>query len=190
MPKSNLNRDRRGGDRAVLDAKLFVRAFSPQRISTALRTLDKSTGLIVGICWLAAFAMIVLTAFSVRGTVLAKNEATKVLVAEPILPDSKTVPIAAVELQKIVDRLKRQFPDIKIEQKQTVKIGQMIEVKCDDGARFHEWITALSYIDTMAPQFRWTLREFCVGACSNRQLMSAIVTGQKTLLSAPRQQQK
>ena len=87
-------------------------------------------------------------------------------------------------MQSIVDALQRQFPDIKIDLKPGQ--GQALTIKSDEGAKFHQWITALSYVDTMAPQFRWTLREFCTGACGNGQgLMVAVLSGQKIVMAVP-----
>lgn len=170
-----------------LDAKLLVRAFAPNRIAPILNSLDRSTGVIIGSCWLAAFAMLLLAFFSVRGAVSAQKEALAALASEPILPSIQNVPLAARELQSMAEQLQRQFPNIKIAVKTGQNGRQGVEIKSEDGSRFHEWITSISYVDTMAPRFHWTLQEFCVGTCT-QGLMSALVTGQKSVLSVAQKQ--
>jgi hypothetical protein len=171
----------------LLDAKLLLRAFSPRMVSKALNTLDKATAIVISACWLAALVTLILAVFAVRGAVSSKTEALAALASEPVLPVVSTQPISAPEIQSVIERLSRQFPDIKIDLKPGE--GQALLVKSDDGAKFHQWITALSYIDTMAPEYRWTLYDFCVGvnACSSGQgLMSAVLLGQKIVLSPPK----
>lgn len=80
-----------------------------------------------------------------------------------------------------LDRLQRQFPDIRFD----VGQNQTLIIKSDDGSKFHQWISALSYVDTMAPQFRWNIKEFCVGGCGTQGLMRAVVEGKKTAFSLP-----
>jgi len=167
----------------VPDAKFLMRVFSPSRISRALNSLDKSAGLIVGVCWLAALVMLVLAIYAVHGAVSSKREAATAMSTEPVLPTISNTPATPREIQLIIERLQRQFPDIKIETRQGQ--GQILAVTSSDGSKFHQWITALSYIDTMSPQYSWTLREFCAGACAGNQIMSAVVSGQRITLSAP-----
>ncbi len=164
-----------------LDAKPLIQAFSPRLMARALASLDKSTAIVISACWLAALVTLILAVFAVHGAVSSKNAAAEAISAEPVLPVSTNTPIGPRELQLISDRLQHQFPDIKIE----AGAAQALSIKSDDGAKFHQWITALSYIDTMAPQFHWTLRDFCVGACGGQTLMKATVTGQKMVFSLP-----
>ncbi|MFA4995165.1 MAG: hypothetical protein WC521_07685 [Bdellovibrionales bacterium] len=163
-------------------AKLFIRVLSPRMVSKAVNSLDRSTAIVISICWSAALVTMILAVFAVHGAVSSRREATEVMSVEPVLPVISSVPMTPRELQSIADRLQRQFPDIKFE----ARLGQVLAVKTDDGLKFHQWITALSYIDTMAPQFRWTLKEFCTGNCGSGQgIMNAILSGQKMLLSPP-----
>jgi hypothetical protein len=161
--------------------KLLIRVFSPRVIARAIATLDKSTALIVSAAWLAALVTLILAVFAVHGAVSSQKEAMDARISEPALPQATTTPIAQRDTQTIIDRLQHQFPDIKFD----IAPGQAISVKSPDGSKFHQWITALGYIDTMAPEYRWTLSEFCVGACSNQDLMRATVTGQRVVFSLP-----
>jgi hypothetical protein len=166
-----------------LDTKPFIRALSPRLVSKALNTLDRSTAVVIGVCWSAALVMMVLAFFAVHGAMSSRREAAEALAVEPSLPVISSVAMTKNEVQSIADRLQRQFPDIKFE----AKSGQLLSIKSDDGLKFHQWITALSYIDTMAPQFRWTLKEFCTGTCGSGQgLMNALLSGQKMMISPAR----
>ncbi|MGB9153571.1 MAG: hypothetical protein WCD70_10850 [Alphaproteobacteria bacterium] len=162
-------------------AKSFLKFFSPRLVAKAVTTLDKSTSVVVSTCWCAALVTLILAVFSVHSAVTAKRDAAEALVAEPVLPKASSTPINPHEAQLILDRLQHQFPDIKFE----MGSGGAIIIRSTDGAKFHEWITSLSYIDAMAPEFRWTLRDFCVGACPAQDLMKAVVAGQKTVFSLP-----
>lgn len=162
------------------DVKLFVRMLSPRIVAKALVLLDKSTAVVVGACWLSAVAALILAALAVHAAVDVKKEAASAIVAEPVLPQVSTNGITPKDTQAVVERLQRQFPDLKIE----IDSAQGIIVKTDDGSRFHQWITALSYVDTMAPQYRWNLKDFCVGKCG-AELMRATVTGQRVAFSLP-----
>ena len=165
----------------AFDPKTLVRALSPRLVSKALVALDKSTAVVISVCWTAAFVTLILAVFAVHGAVAAKKEAAQAAAAEPVLPKVANASLNPREIKAVLDRLQRQFPDVRIEPGQ----NQTLVIKSDDGSKFHQWISALSYVDTMAPGFRWTLREFCVGSCGGQGLMRAVVSGQKTTFSLP-----
>ncbi|MFA5040939.1 MAG: hypothetical protein WC464_04825, partial [Bdellovibrionales bacterium] len=148
-----------------LDPKLLMRFVSPRIVSKALSTLDRSLAIVISASWTAAFVMIILAVLAVRSAVNSQREAAEAGAIEPDLPVITSIPISQREVQGIVDRLQRQFPDIHFDARQK----QTLIVRSDDGLKFHQWITALSYIDTMAPQYRWTLRDFCTGSCGSGQ---------------------
>jgi hypothetical protein len=162
------------------DSRSILKALSPRIGAKALALLDKSTAVVVSTCWLAALVTLILAVIAVHNAVAAKHESAEALVAEPVLPVATTTPITQRDSQQILERLQHQFPDIKFE----IETNQAITIKSDDGAKFHQWVTAISYIDTMAPQIRWTLRDFCVGHCSSN-LMKAVVIGQKVVFTLP-----
>jgi hypothetical protein len=161
-------------------ARLALNVLSPRIVVKATALLDRSTVVVVSTCWVAALVTLIFAVLSVHNAIVAKKEAATAIVAEPILPVAKTVAIDARDSQAIVERLQHQFPDLKIE----VDSTQAITLRSDDGTKFHQWITALSYIDTLTPQFRWTVRDFCVGHCTSN-LMKAVVTGQKVSFALP-----
>jgi hypothetical protein len=171
----------------LLDLKTLLRAFAPGRAAHALKMLEKSTALIVSTCWLAALVTLALAIMAAHGAVSFKKEVVKAVAVEPVLPTITANPISQNEIQMLADQLRHQFPEIRIDVKNPQgKASGAIEIGTDDGSRFHEWITAISYLDTMAPQYRWTLGAFCTGACPGGHLMTAALTGQKLVISMPK----
>ena len=165
----------------AVGAKLMLKVFSPRIIAKAVVTFDKSTAVIISACWVAAFVTLILAVIAVHGAVSAKRDAVDARTAEPVLPLAATTAMSPREVQTILDRLQHQFPDIKMD----VGPNQSLVVRCADGTKFHQWMTALGYIDTMAPQFRWTMSEFCVGTCTGQELMKATLEGHKVVFSLP-----
>jgi hypothetical protein len=157
-----------------------LKVLSPRLATKALSVLDQSTAVVVSLAWLAALITLIMAMFAVHGAVSAKKEAAAAIVAEPVLPVASTTGLSLQEGQAILDRLQHQFPDLKIE----MDSSRAFNIKTEDGSKFHQFTTALSYIDTMAPQYRWTLRDFCVGHCG-QDLMRAAVTGQKVTFQLP-----
>jgi len=165
-----------------LDPKLILRATSPQVAAKVIHSLDKSTAVVMGICWMAAFTMLILAVMSVKGAILSQKDASGAVASEPVMPLITTSAVSAKEIHSIVDRLQRQFPGVKF----NVGQGQTLEIKSDEGAKFHQWISSLSYVDTMSPDYRWSVRDFCVGSCGGKGLMQAVLQGQKVVLSRPK----
>ena len=147
----------------------------------ALARLDKSTAIIVMTCWIAAFVMLIFADVAVQNVASSKKTATETIALEPALPQVTTVAISPDEIQSIFSRLQHQFPNLKIQ----VDADQRLDIKSDDGADFNQWISALGYVEILAPQFHWALYEFCVGSCGEKGLMSAVVSGQNKGFSLP-----
>jgi hypothetical protein len=164
---------------------VLVKIVSPRIVVRALMTLDKSTIVVVSTAWVVALVIIILAVFTVHNAISQKKLAEDADIAEPILPKANTSMITPRDQQIIMDRLQHQFPDIKVDNEG----GATIAIRSPDGTKFHQWITAVSYVDAMAPQFRWTLKEFCVGHC-NQDLMKAVLTGQKVFFSLPERDDK
>jgi len=167
----------------AFDTRTLMKVFGPRIFARAIMTLDKSTAVVVSSCWLAAFVILVMAAYTVHSAVAAKKLAADAAIAEPVLPVATTTGVNPREGQIIVDRLQHQFPDIKFDSEG----GRSISVRTMDGSKFHQWIIALSYVDAMDPQFRWSLSDFCVGHCG-QDLMKASIVGQKIMFSLPQQQ--
>lgn len=160
--------------------KLIIKTLSPRIVAKVLSSIDKSTAIVVGSVWAAAVVVLVMASYAVHAAVLAKRAATEAIAAEPVLPVMTTTNMTAADVRVVSERIQRQFPDLKIE----VDGSQALIVRSEDGTKFHEWITALSYIDSVAPHYRWSFRDMCVGRC-NSGLMKAVVVGQKPVFALP-----
>ena len=159
---------------------LFWRFFSPRLMSKALASLDRSAAVVVGVCWSAALIMVIIAVLATRSAVSAKRDAEAALAIEPTLPMASQSSLRQIDVKAVVDRVQHQFPDVTIE----ADNSQAIIIKTGEGSRFHQWILALNYLDAIDSQYRWTLRDFCVGRCGG-DLMRAVVVGQKTSFSVP-----
>ncbi len=164
-----------------MNNKLMLKIFSPRIVAKAVMAMDKSTAVIISAFWLAALVTLILAVFAVHGAVSSKKEAADAKVAEPVLPVISNTSLSPVDIQKIMDRMQHQFPDVKFD----TGANQTIIIRSNDGSKFHQWITALSYVDTMEPQYRWMINDFCVGTCGNQDMMKATVTGHKVVFSLP-----
>ena len=81
----------------------------------------------------------------------------------------------------MVDRLKHRFPDLII----GIQNDQSIKINSGDGSQFRQWLTALSYIETIAPEYNWSLESLCVGKCAKGDVMNAALKAEKVTFSAP-----
>jgi len=145
-----------------------VRAFSPSLIARGLTSFDRATGFLVVLCWIAAFAMLIMADIAVhRAASLAETKTGGAqVVASAMSPD---------EIQPVFERLRQRFPALKIR----LEDGQKLEIWSNDGSSFQQWIAAIQAVETFAPQFYWSFEAFCVGQCADRGLMSAAIVGQK-----------
>ena len=162
-----------------VQSKLLLKALSPKMIAAASAAFDRATLVIVAVCWAAALLMTVFALYTVHLSLIAKDTAAAALATEPVLPRQVTKVIEAREIQPMIDRLQHIYPDI------AFSFRNNLTVSAVDGSKFHEWLTALGYIDTISPQYHWVLQEFCVGKCSGRELMRAVLTGEKVSFEAP-----
>jgi len=163
---------------------LLTRVLSTRVLAKAILTFDRATAIVVGSCWAAALLVMFMALHEVHSAATARREAQEALAAEPVLPTITTGVVNAREGQAILDRLQHQFPELKI----TWENNQTLSIRTMEGSRFHQWVTAISYVDAMAPQIHWSLQEFCVGHCDS-DLMRATLTGQKISFALPHRAQ-
>lgn len=163
------------------DTKALMKALKARIATKAMQTFDRSTVIVVGACWGVAILMMLFAVYAVILSASTRRAAETAAASEPILPKAVHKPINAHDAQSLVDRLKRLYPDLTI----TLNNDGSVNMSTNDGPKFREWLIAVSYIDVMAPQFRWAIREFCVGKCSGAGLMHAVLTGEKISFEAP-----
>jgi hypothetical protein len=158
----------------------ILRALSPKLTTKALQTFDRATTIVVGACWGAALLMVVFALYTVFLAASTKRAAEEALVAEPVLPKVVRTPMASHESQQLVERLQHLYPDVVFSLG-----GDGLAVRATDGAKFHEWLAAVSYLDSASAQYRWTVKEFCVGKCEANEIMHAVLVGEKISFEAP-----
>lgn len=158
------------------------RMFSGATLDRALRSFDKATALIVATVWTSAAVIIILATFAVFGAVKSKQEMTKLLVDEPAQLKIEFSPASSKDLQPLLDRIKKRYPDLKLE---LAKDGSMT-IFSENPEHFRQWIFALNYIDSISPQFRWSIRTLCVGTqCSMKMIMHAALRAEKVNFVVP-----
>jgi len=164
-----------------LDLSFYARVFNPAFISKILKTFDKATMLIVSVSWGGSLFLMLFALYTVNLSVTAKREVYEAAAMEPSLPKIMTRKPENSEIKPLVDRLQKRFPDISF----SLSNEQALTVSAVDGAKFRTWLTVLSYIDTISPQYRWQMKDFCVGVqCKASTPMRAILTAQKITFAA------
>lgn len=165
-----------------LDTRIILKALSPKIVARIATTMDRSTLLLAGIVWMIAVTTMSLAIYTMHLAVAARRDATTEMVAEPHLPKTIRSGIETKEIQTLIDRMKRLYPGLEF----TQSTGKTMTISTNDGSRFREWLTALSYIDSATPQFHWSLQDLCVGKCGGKDLMRAALSGEKISYEAPK----
>lgn len=161
---------------------LFAKALAPRLISKALKAFDNAMLIVVAAAWSAALLMLLFAAYTVNNAVKERRELLAAEASEPVVPvvNGKAPDIS--EMQPIVGRLQKRFSEISF----VLGNDRSLTVSSGDGAKFRLWLTVLSYIDTVSPQYRWSMREFCVGMkCGSNTPMRAVLTAEKITFSVP-----
>jgi hypothetical protein len=163
-----------------LDAALYLKTLSPRIMSKAVQSFDRVTTIVVGACWAGAILMMVFAIYTVGLSVSAKRATEAALVSEPALPKILHQPIDGHYAQVLLERLQHRYPEITF----AFGPGQTLLVTALDGSRFRQWLTALSYIDTISPEYHWSIQQLCVGKCG-AELMHATLMGERISFVAP-----
>ena len=165
--------------------KFSLKLFSPKVMAKAVQTFDRATMVVVSTCWGAAGVMVAAAIYTLILSISARHAADNALIAEPNLPKIIHKPMDLRAGQKVYDHMQHRFSDINF----TVH-GQDILVSSTDGTKFRQWLTALSYMDTISPEFHWSITNLCVGKCPNTELMHAAVTGERISFENPQNDAK
>jgi len=165
----------------ALDLQLYIKALSPKLTAKALQTFDRATTVVVSACWAGAILMMAFAVYTTMLSVSAKHAAETAIVEEPALPKINHKSIDQRAAQTVVDRMVHRYPDINF----SLANNQTLTVTAIDGSKFRQWLTALSYLDTISPEYHWSIQQFCVGKCHGNELMHAVLIGEKVYLEAP-----
>ncbi len=154
----------------------YAKVLNPALINRALRTFDKATMVVVSATWGGAVLLMLFALYTVNLSVSAKKQVVEAAAREPSLPKIVTRKPESSEMNPLLERLQKRFPEITF----NLSNDLSLTVSAVDGARFRTWLTVLSYIDTISPQFRWEMKEFCVGVqCKASVPMRAILAPKK-----------
>jgi len=164
-----------------LDLQNIGKSLAPSVMSRALQAFDRATMVVVSLAWGTAIVVLGFALYTVNLSVIAKRAAIEAAAREPSVPKIINNKPEKAEMKNFVQRLQKRFPDI------TFNAGndQSLMVIAVDASKFRLWLTVLSYIDTMSAQYRWTIKEFCVGSrCEKGTPMRALLTAEKISFSA------
>lgn len=159
-----------------IDLASYGRAFAPGIVQKAIVSFDKATIVIISACWGGAIMLMLFALYTINASVTAKKNLAEALATEPSLPKMVNRPPEANEIKPIVERLQKRYADV------TFNYGsdKSVTVSAQDGSKFRTWLTVLSYIDTISPQYQWQIKELCVGlVCGGNAPMKAVLTAQK-----------
>ncbi|MDD3289028.1 MAG: hypothetical protein PHX43_08555 [Alphaproteobacteria bacterium] len=161
----------------------MLKLLAPKLLIKAFRAFDRATMVVVATCWSAALITMLFALYSLWMVGTAKSQVAAAVATEPSLPKMVTRQLSKGEADPLMDRLQKRFVELGF----SMSGEQAFVITGVDGSRFRSWLTALSYIDTISPQYRWSIKEFCVGMkCSNSDLpMRAVLTAEKISFSAP-----
>ncbi len=165
------------------DLMALGKAFAPRYISKAIDTFDKASMVIVSVCWGGAIFIMIFAMYTVHLAVEAKRDTVEAKAMQPSLPIMRKKSPKITEMEPIVERLQRRFPNITFDLRRDLSLN----ISTSDGSMFRNWLTILSYVDTISPEYRWEIREFCVGMrCPSAVPMRAILIAKKITFKAPK----
>ncbi len=168
-----------------LDMAALIKAFSPKVLARALRKFDSSLMVIVGVCWGGAIVLMLMAMYTVHLSVGAKRDLIQAMASEPSLPKMEMTQPNVREMEPLIQRLQKRHPELVF----VLGRDSSLTITANEPSKFRLWLTILSYVDTMSPQYRWQIQEICVGNfCGSSVPMRAILTPKKISFSAPKQQ--
>ena len=158
-----------------LDTVSIFKAFSPKLLVKVVQAFDKATIILVGSCWAAALVTMMFSLYALSIASNTKRDVATAIATEPAVPKMVTKSLDQADLQPLSDRMQKRFSEI------TFGVsGDTLTVTANEPGKFRQWLTVLSYIDTISPQYRWTIKEFCVGMrCGGSTPMKAVIQAEK-----------
>lgn len=161
----------------AIDFAAISKAFSPRVFNRAIQAFDKATIVIVASSWGGALLIMIFALYTLSLSATAKRETLEAAAMEPTLPKIVTRSPNKQDMEPLVQRLEKRFPDI------SFRLGtdRTLTISARTGNRFRTWLTVLSYVDTISPWFRWRIKDFCVGgSCSSGTPMIAVLKAEKS----------
>jgi hypothetical protein len=158
---------------------ILLRVLSPRIAAKAVQAFDRATIVVVATCWAAAAVVLAATIYTVMASASARRADDQALAQEPLLPKIVHNNIENKNIQVLVDRMQHRYNTITFSAQ-----ANRLRISSTDGTKFRDWLMALSYIDTISPEYHWTIQDFCVGKCKG-DIMSATLAAEKITFTAP-----
>lgn len=168
-----------------IDYPLLKKVFSPRILAAVIRGFDRATLMIIGTCWMMTVLVMVLAMYTVNHSAQVRRDAEAALAVEPVLPKINHTPVGGRELQVMIDRLQKRYPEIAV----TWQTG-VLNLSTTNGGFYRQWLTAIGQVDTLYPQFRWKVLNFCVGKVCGQNLMGIDLVGERIEFEMPQPEQK
>lgn len=166
---------------ATQNPSLFRALFSPEHLGRAMRALDRATLVIIGVVWFGAILMMGIAIYTAVKANKARQLTEEAAAVEPIVPQTSRAAVPRAELDKLAERLRTRFDKITF----NALPDNTLEIVSSEAGSYLDWLAALSYLDTIAPQVRWAIRDLCVGRECGGTLMRAAVSGERVTFKMP-----
>ena len=154
--------------------------FSFSTMLRDLQSLGQNHMTIMAISWGVALIMVCLATYTAHLSVESRQDTNRLQSVPSVLP---RLDVEVVDLAKAVTlhhQLVQRYPDIQI-----ADLEGNIVISSNDATKFREWVEAIDYMDTLQADWRWSLPEFCVGQCTGKELMYAVVHAEAVSFSNP-----
>lgn len=154
---------------------------SPDYLGRAMRALDRATLVIIGVVWFGTILMMGVAIYTAVKANKARQQTEEAAAVEPIVPQTSRAVVPRAELEKLADRLRSRFEKVSF----NALPDNSLEIVSSEAGVYLDWLAALSYLDTIAPQVRWAIRDLCVGRECGGTLMRAAVSGERVSFKIP-----
>jgi len=162
--------------------RLLKMLATPEPLGRALKALDRMAVAMMLTSWIGAVVLMGFALYTANSASKARQAAEVAGAIEPIVPMLQRAALPKAELEEYAVMLRGRF--VKISFNALPDNG--LEVASTEGQDYLDWLAALSYLDTMAPQVRWAVRDMCVGPeCGVGAVMRAVVTGERVTFKVP-----
>ncbi len=160
----------------------FTSLLSADLLAKTMRSLDRTAMAMLIVSWSAAILMMGVALYTVSTAHHAKVEAETAAALEPLVPTINRATLSRKDLDGFVARLRVRYKTVEI----SATPDNALVISGTDSAHFLDWLSALSYLDTVAPQVRWTIRDLCVGnECGGSSLMRAAIIAERVTFQTP-----
>ncbi|NBX73860.1 MAG: hypothetical protein EBQ89_06130 [Alphaproteobacteria bacterium] len=151
-------------------------------------SFEKGSIIIMGVIWLVAILLCALAYLTVGQAASVHQKLNEALATEPQLPTVTQFNLSPPQLKPHADRLMERYgKSINV-----IFSGRedFLVIEASDSAQFSTWLSAINYLDTIAPDVRWRFERLCMGQdCDKSILMSATIKGEGVGIERPQPKQ-